>query len=159
MPHDADVIHVRQAMERVIRICVEAFPGLQMLQEEPTPGIVFSPNPPINEIHVQRCQNETSAGQMATQVLVTGIGKVLHVVVPVGHENDRVATRAVRVPDPGVEREGIRLESPVVIPAFCTTPQAHHLRGIDRIRGEGYGVPVFSPVFVLPTPVEERLHG
>jgi len=94
------------------------------------------------------------------EIVVAGIGVVLHVVIPVDDEHEREGPRAVRVPDAPVDRELLRVEPPVLLALRGLLGlHRHEGRSIDGLGLDRDRVAVVAPLLVGAAAVVERFDG
>ena len=155
---ERDVAHVHLPAEGVPRLLVPCLEELQVPEEEPPPRVVLTADPAVDEVLVDAGHDESAAGQELPQVVVAGVREVLHVVVAVHHQNQRIGTGAVGIPDPGVQGHLLRREAPVLVALLRRASQVDHLRHVDGGRLDGHRVPVDGAVLVGAAPVVERAH-
>jgi hypothetical protein len=91
--HQADVVHVDLVRERTRRAVVPMLPHLEMLEQEPRPAVALATQPAVDEILIDRHENESARRQQLAEVAVAGIGVVERIVVAV---NDRARAGTAR---------------------------------------------------------------
>src|SRR5580658_3378017 len=92
-----------------------------MLQQHPAADGLFlfrRNDPSVEEIFIDGGEDEASAGEQLTEVFVTWIGEIGHVVIAVDDQSEGKRSVAFRVPDAGVERHFVEAEAPISPPEF-----------------------------------------
>ncbi len=139
-------------------------PQLQMLEQQPAPDVVLAANiarpTEVEEVLVDGSQNEPPAGQELAQVRVPRVGELLHLVIAVDDQDQREGPLALGQPDACVERETLRLESPVLAagPGLEAVEVREEGRGIDRLGLEIRVLGILRPAAVCAAAVEQRRH-
>ena len=138
-----------------LRIVVEAPPRLQVLEEEPAASVVLAADAAVDEVHVDRGEDVSAAGQQLAEPVVPGVREVAHVVVAVHDQDEGVGPGIVGIPDAGVDGEAVGRESPVAVPRLRRGAEADELRGVDGLGLDRHRVAVLGAVPVRAASVVE----
>src|SRR5205814_5673588 len=99
-------------MERARNAIVEAAPGLEMLEHHPRTTVIFVAQCAIQKILIERRHDESTRREVLAEILISRIGEILHVVVPVHDEHEREGSRPIAIPHSAVDRKLLRVEAP-----------------------------------------------
>ena len=136
--HEGDVVRIHFLIKRIAGRRIPGAPLFQVLEQHPSAdGLLFGrivKQAAVEEIFVNRSQNEAAACEQFAEVLIAGIGEVGHVVVAVNDEREREGSGAIGIPDAGVERQFVHAETPVAFPkiGFPSGEILEEGRGVDR---------------------------
>ena len=156
---EGNAAHVDESEEWILLVAAEALELLQVLEQEPAASVVLSPDSAVDEVLVDTREDVSPACQEISEVIVSGIREVAHVVVSVHHEHQGEGAVPVGIPHPGVEGHLLRREAPVIVAFVRGATQVHECRSIHRRRDDRYGIPVLGPPEVCPAAVVEGEHG
>src|SRR5215472_7239577 len=137
-----------------------------MLEQQPTSygtawlqGRVVK-QPAVQEICINRSQNEPSAREQFSQVRVTRIGKIRHVVIAMYDQYQGKRPRPFRIPYPCIQRQLVDVESPIFLacPALPALEILEKIRRIQCSRSQRNARGVFRPPNIVPYSIKKLLH-
>ena len=135
---EGDVVHIHFLIKRIAWSAVPGAPLFQMFEQHPSAdGLLFGrivEQSAVEEVFVNRSQNEAAACEQFAEILIAGVGEVGHVVVAVNDQGEGEGSGAIGIPDAGIERELVHAETPVSFPkiGFPAGEVLKEGRGVDR---------------------------
>src|SRR6478735_9270984 len=100
-----------------------------MLEQKPAAAVVLAAQVAVDEVLVDRYEDEPARREMLAEVAVPRVREVLHVVVAVHDQHERKWPVALRVPHATVDRELLEVESPVFRSVLRDIRWGGHHRG------------------------------
>ena len=89
VPHERDVAHVHFVVERSAGAVVPALPVLEVLEQQPGAAVALAAQTAVDEILIDRHEDEAARGEQLAEVAVAGIRVVERVVIAVDDQHER----------------------------------------------------------------------